>query len=180
MNRKQQQYLEQVVPFLQEKYSKKNLFSVAKLDKIVINVGIGSDPAGEKAAEPVKKQLRAITGQEPRICPARISIASFKLREGNPVGVAVTLRGERMWMFLDKLVTIVLPQLKDFAGVPRTAFDKQGNYSLGLKEQIVFPEINYDDIDRIRGMQISFSVRNANGKEESMDMLEQLGMPFTK
>jgi large subunit ribosomal protein L5 len=121
-----------------------------------------------------------MSGQKPHICPARASIAAFKTRQGDPVGVAVTLRGERMWSFFDKLVSLVLPQVKDFSGVPRTAFDKVGSYSLGLKEQIVFPEINYDEIDRVRGLQCVMTVRNANSIQESMDMFEQLGMPFTK
>lgn len=180
MNRKQQLYRESVVPALMEKFGKKNPFAVAKLEKIVVNVGIGSDPAGEKAVDAVAEQLAAITGQKPRTAAARLSIATFKLRQGQIIGLSVTLRGERMWSFFDKVVSVVLPQLKDFSGVSRTAFDQNGNYNLGLKEQIVFPEINYDAIDRIRGMQITFTVANAKGKEESYEMLEMLGMPFAK
>lgn len=180
MNRKQQLYRETVVPLLMEKHGKKNALSVAKLEKIVVNVGIGSDPAGEKAVDAVMEQIGAITGQKPRITKARLSIATFKLRQGQTIGVSVTLRGERMWSFFDKLVSVVLPQLKDFTGVPRNSFDQSGNYNLGLKEQIVFPEINYDAIDRVRGMQITFTVANATSKEESFDMFEKLGMPFAK
>lgn len=180
MNRKKQQYLENVVPALQKQFGKDNAMAVARLNKIVVNVGIGSDPQGTKAAQPVADQLAAITGQKPRINSARISVAGFKLREGTPVGVSVTLRGDRMWEFYDKLVTVVLPQLKDFSGVSRTSFDGNGNYTLGLHEQIVFPEIEYDEIDRIRGMQITMTVGHSEGKEESMFLLEQLGMPFTK
>lgn len=180
MNRKKQLYQEKVVPFLQEKYKKDNALSVARMTKIVVNVGIGTDPQGEKALEPVLQQLGQITGQKPQPTQVRVSIAGFKVRAGDPVGAAVTLRGEKMWAFYDKLVTIVLPQLKDFTGVSRTAFDQAGNYSLGLKEQIVFPEIDYDKIDRVRGLQVVITVENADGKEESLDLLEQLGMPFAK
>jgi len=180
MNRKKQLYQEKVVAFLQEKYKQENALSVARLTKIVVNVGIGSDPQGQKALEPVIQQLTQITGQKPQPTQVRVSIAGFKVREGDAVGAAVTLRGERMWAFFDKLVTIVLPQLKDFSGVSRTAFDQAGNYSLGLKEQIVFPEIDYDKIDRVRGLQVTFSIENSDGKEESLDLLEQLGMPFAK
>lgn len=180
MNRKKQHYQDSVVKTLQDAFGKKNAMAVAKLEKIVINVGIGSDPQGEKAVEPVVAQLSAITGQKPRVNSARISIAGFKLRQGTPVGVSVTLRGDRMWEFFDKLVTVVLPQLKDFSGVSRTAFDKTGNYTLGLREQIVFPEIEYDAIDRVRGMQITMSISHSNGPAESMLLLQELGMPFAK
>lgn len=181
MNRKLQHYNDQVVSTLQTEFGKKNRMAVAKLDKITINVGIGREQVNrEKVVEAVTEQLGRITGQRPHVCPARISIATFKIRAGDPVGVAVTLRGQRMWDFYDKLVSIVLPQVKDFRGVPRTAFDQAGNYSLGLKEQIVFPEIAYDDIDRVRGMQIVMTIENSAGAAESTRMLELLGMPFTK
>ncbi len=180
MNRKKQLYQEKVVPFLQEKYKKTNAFSVARIAKIVVNVGIGSDPQGEKALEPVLQQLSLITGQKPQPTKIRISIAGFKIREGQSVGAAVTLRGEKMWAFYDKLVTVVLPQLKDFTGVSRDAFDQAGSYSLGLREQIIFPEIEYDKIDRVRGLQVVITVENSAGKEESLDLLAQLGMPFAK
>jgi large subunit ribosomal protein L5 len=180
MNRKLQLYRETVVPALMEKYGKKNAFAVAKLEKIVVNVGIGSDPSGEKAVDAVVEQIGAITGQKPRTTKARLSIATFKLRQGQIIGVSVTLRGERMWSFFDKVVSLVLPQLKDFSGVPRDSFDQSGNYNLGLKEQIVFPEIDYDAIDRIRGMQLTFTVANAASKAESFELLEKLGMPFAK
>lgn len=182
MNRKKQLYQEVVAPALQAKFNKPNKLAVARLEKIVVNVGIGKEQqtGKDKLVAAVVEQLTAITGQRPHVCPARASIASFKTRQGDPVGVAVTLRGERMWSFFDKLVSLVLPQVKDFSGVPRTAFDQVGNYSLGLKEQIVFPEINYDDIDRVRGLQCVITVRNAGSIPESMAMLEQLGMPFTK
>lgn len=181
MNRKLELYRQEVVPFLKEKFGKTNALSVAKLDKITINVGIGREGAArDKVVAAVTEQLEAITGQKPRLNAARISIAGFKIRQGEIVGLSVTLRGDRMWSFFDKLVSIVLPQVKDFSGVPRNAFDQGGNYSLGLKEQIIFPEIKYDEIDRVRGLQVILSVRNASGREESLALLEKLGMPFTK
>lgn len=181
MNRLKQKYHDVVAPALQEKFNKKNAFAIARLEKIVVNVGIGKEAGNrEQVAKSVVEQISAITGQKAQSAVARISIAGFKIRQGEPVGVAVTLRGDRMWVFFDKLVSVVLPQVKDFSGVSRTAFDNSGNYSLGLKEQIIFPEIVYDEIDKVRGMQITFTVRNASGREESMEMLEKLGMPFTK
>ncbi len=181
MNRLKQKYQETVIPALQEKFGKENVMAVAKLEKIVINVGIGKEAGNrEQVAKAVSEQITQITGQKAQSAAARISIAGFKVRQGEPVGVSVTLRGERMWIFLDKLVSIVLPQVKDFSGVSRSAFDTAGNYSLGLKEQIIFPEIVYDEIDKVRGMQITFTIRNSSGREESMEMLEKLGMPFTK
>lgn len=181
MNRKQQLYRDQVVPALMEKYGKKNPFSVARLEKLTINVGIGRESAGrDKVVQAVTEQLSAIAGQKPRLNAARISIANFKIRQGETIGLSVILRGERMWNFFDKLVSIVLPQVKDFSGVSRQAFDDQANYSLGLREQIIFPEIKYDEIDKVRGMQIVFTFRNSSGREESFDLLEKLGMPFTK
>lgn len=181
MNRRKQIYQTEVVPALQTKFGKDNMLSVARLEKITLNVGIGSEQGNrEVIGKAVLQQISDITGQKPQLAAARISIAGFKIRQGEPVGVTVTLRGERMWQFFDKLVSVVLPQVKDFSGVSRTAFDQAGNYSLGLREQIIFPEIVYDEIDRVRGMQITFTIRNASGKEESMEMLEKLGMPFTK
>ncbi len=180
MNRRKVTYQQEVVPFLMEKYGKKNILSVANLSKITVNVGIGKEANRQQSAEAVIAQLTKMTGQKPNICAARKSIASFKTRQGDPVGVAVTLRGDRMWDFYDKLVSLVLPQVKDFSGVSATAFDQVGNYSLGLTEQIVFPEIEYDEIDRIRGLQMVMTIRNSSGKEESFDLLQKLGMPFRK
>ena len=180
MNRKNKLYQEEVVPALMKKFGKKNTFAVAKLAKITVNVGVGNESNRQQSADAVVTQLAAMTGQHPHITPARMSIASFKVRQGDPVGVAVTLRGERMWNFFDKLVSIALPQVKDFRGVSRTAFDQNGNYSLGLSEQIIFPEIVYDEIDRVRGLQIVMTIRNADNKEEAFDLLDQLGMPFKK
>ena len=180
MNRRKVTYQQEVVPFLMEKFGKKNAFAVAKLDKITINVGIGNEANLKQSSDAVVAQLTEITGQKANVCAARKSIASFKIRQGDPVGVSVTLRGDRMWDFYDKLVSIVLSQVKDFSGVSTTAFDQVGNYSLGLTEQIVFPEIQYDEIDRVRGMQMVMTIRNSSGKEESFDLLQKLGMPFRK
>jgi large subunit ribosomal protein L5 len=181
MNRKLQAYREEVVPFLMEKFGKKNAFGVAKLEKITLNVGIGRESAArDKVVAAVTEQLTAMTGQKPRTNPIRLSIAGFKVRQGEIVGLSVTLRGDRMWSFFDKFVSIVLPQVKDFTGVSRSAFDGKGNYSLGLREQIIFPEIKYDEIDRVRGLQVGFAISNSSGKEESLALLEKLGMPFTK
>lgn len=181
MNRKQQQYQQEVVPFLMKQFGKDNPFAVAKLDKITVNVGIGSELGSKDSiVEAVTKQLRSITGQQPHVCAARKSIATFKIRQGDPIGVAVILRGTRMWDFFDKLVSITLSQVKDFSGVSATAFDQRGNYSLGLNEQIVFPEIKYDEIDRVRGLQMVMTIKNSSGKEESYNLLKQLGMPFKK
>lgn len=181
MNRKQQLYRETVVPALMEKYGKKNAFSVASLAKMTVNVGIGRESANrDKVVAAVTEQLEAITGQKPRLNAARISIANFKIRKGETIGLSVTMRGDRMWEFFDKLVSIVLPQVKDFSGVSRHAFDNGSNYSLGLREQIIFPEIKYDEIDKVRGLQIVMNIKNSSSKEESLEMLEKLGMPFTK
>lgn len=181
MTRKLEQYRTQVVPALMQAFGKTNTLAVAKLEKIVVNVGIGRESTQrDKTVAVVVDQLSKITGQKASPRPARLSNANFKIRQGEVVGVAVTLRGDRMWSFFDKVVSVVLPQVKDFQGVSRTAFDKQGNYSLGLREQIIFPELSYDDIDQIRGMQCVFTIRNSSGATESLQLLEMLGMPFTK
>ncbi len=156
--------------------------AVAAITKVVINMGITTpqDPkARQTVAENVVVQFRTITGQQPQITKARQAIAGFKLRKGDPMGVMVTLRGERMWQFLDKLVAITLPRVKDFQGTSLTAFDAKGNYNLGIEEQIVFPEINYDQIESVRGLQITIVAKNSN-PERSHRMLELLGMPFAK
>ncbi len=180
MNRKKQLYQQEVVPALMAKFGKENPFAVAKLVKITVNVGVGSESNRQQSADAVMTQLTKMTGQRSHVTSARMSIASFKLREGDPVGVAVTLRGDRMWDFFDKLVSLALPQVKDFSGVSRTAFDQAGNYTLGLTEQIIFPEIVYDEIDRVRGLQVVMTVQNADSREESFELLEKLGMPFRK
>lgn len=177
-----QKYTSEVITALQKEFKYDNLFAVPKLKKIVVNMGV-TDPADPRARkqviENVVEQFRSITGQHPQVAKAKKSIAGFKLREGDPLGVMVTLRGRNMWEFLQKLIFIALPRVKDFRGVSRKAFDGQGNYSLGLEEQIIFPEVDYDKIDRVRSLQATF-VTTAKTNEESFKLLEFLGMPFEK
>lgn len=182
MNRLRQQYQDTIVKQLQTELQLKSVLAVPHIQKIVVNMGI-TNPQDPKARENVIKnvvsQFEVITGQHPMITRARQAIAGFKLRKGDPLGVMVTLRGDRMWQFLDKLIAITLPRVKDFQGVSRTAFDAKGNYNLGIEEQIVFPEINYDAIESIRGLQITMVMNNSNA-ERSIRLLELLGMPFVK
>lgn len=181
MNRLHQKYQESVIATLEKEFAKTNIMSVARPVKIVVNVGIskrdGSDT--NKVVESTSAQLAAITGQRPKVCKAKKSIAGFKIREGDPVGLCVTIRGKLMWEFLDKLISIVLPRVKDFQGVKRSHMDTAGNYNLGISEQIVFPEINYEQVAKMTGLQITVVTRNGSTKE-SLRMLELLGMPFEK
>ena len=179
MNRLNQRYNEEIVKKLMEKYNYKSVMQAPKLVKIVVNMGVGDAIGNPKALEEAVEELTAITGQKPVITKAKKSIANFKLREGMQIGCKVTLRGERMYDFFDKLVTISLPRVRDFRGVSRTAFDGRGNYTLGIKEQLIFPEINYDKVAIVRGMDIVI-VTTANTNEEAYTLLEELGMPFTK
>lgn len=182
MNRLRKQYHEEVAATLKKEFKRPNLFAVPKIEKIVLNMGV-TDPADPKAKEKVMpiliKQFEIIAGQRPMITKARQAISNFKLRKGDPMGVMVTLRGEQMWEFLDKLISLVLPRVKDFRGVPKTAFDGRGNYSLGIEEQIAFPEIDFDQIEKIRGLQVNIVISNSND-EQSLRLLELLGMPFEK
>lgn len=157
-----------------------NPHQVPKLDKIVINVGLGKAKDDKKLMEVATNTLRKITGQEPVQTTARLSIASFKLREGNKIGLKVTLRGDMMYEFMDRLITIVLPRLRDFHGVPKGAFDKQGNYSLGLKDQSVFPELSFEETTTLHGMQINFVINNADDADQARALLAKFGMPFEK
>jgi large subunit ribosomal protein L5 len=170
-------YANEVIPALKKQFGYKNPNQVPKLEKIVINMGLGAAVANPKIIDSAVDELRAITGQKPVVTRSKKAIASFKLRAGLPIGAMVTLRKSRMWEFLDRLVTLGLPRTRDFRGVSRKAFDGQGNYTLGLKEQIIFPEINYDRIDVIKGMNISF-VTSAKTDEEGRALLQHLGMPF--
>lgn len=182
MNRLQQKYLKKIAPALKKELKLTSSMAVPKIEKVVVNVGVTepSDPrARQKVMENVVEQFKVITGQKPNITLARKSIANFTLREGDPVGAMVTLRGQKMWQFLDKLISITLPRVKDFQGVSDKAFDGHGNYSLGLEEQIVFPEINYDLIDKIRGLQITV-VTSSDNNDHAFRLLELLGMPFVK
>ena len=170
-------YREQMVPALQKELGYENVMQVPRLEKIVVNVGLGEALQNAKALDATVQDITTITGQKPIMTRARKSIASFKLREGNPIGVKVTLRGDRMWDFLDRLCNVALPRQRDFRGISPDSFDGRGNYSLGLREQLVFPEIDYDKIDKIRGLEITI-VTTAQTDEEGYHLLRHLGMPF--
>jgi len=170
-------YNQEVVPALKKQFGFANPMQVPRLEKIVVNMGLGAAVANPKIIDAAVEEIRAITGQKPVVTRSKKAIASFKLRAGLPIGVMVTLRGPRMWEFADRLISISLPRVRDFRGVSRKAFDGKGNYTLGLKEQIIFPEINYDRIDVIKGLNISF-VTTAKNDEEGRALLKELGMPF--
>jgi large subunit ribosomal protein L5 len=170
-------YQKETIPALTKQFGYKNPMQVPRLHKIVINMGLGAAVANPKIIDAAVEELRAITGQKPVVTRSRKAIASFKLRAGLPIGAMVTLRQARMWEFLDRLITLALPRTRDFRGVSRKAFDGKGNYTLGLREQIIFPEINYDRIDVIKGLNISF-VTTAENDEEGRALLQHLGMPF--
>jgi large subunit ribosomal protein L5 len=177
MPRMKDMYQEQVVPALKQDFGYHNVMEVPRLEKIVVNVGVGEALQNAKALDATVEDVMIITGQRPIVTRARKSIASFKLREGNPIGVKVTLRGDRMWNFFDRLCNVALPRQRDFRGISPDSFDGRGNYSLGLREQLVFPEIDYDKIDKIRGMEITI-VTTAKTDEEGYQLLRHLGMPF--
>ena len=178
-SRLKEKYLNEVVPGLQEQFKYTNVMAIPKLDKVVINIGLGEVTQNPKALDAAINDLTLITGQKPVVTKAKKSIAGFKLREGMPVGVKVTLRGDRMYEFVDRLVSVALPRVRDFRGVSPKSFDGRGNYSLGLKEQLIFPEIEYDKIDKIRGMEIVFAT-TAKTDEEGRALLKLLGMPFAR
>ena len=177
MTRMKQKYQDEAAPALMKKFSYKSVMQVPKVEKIVVNVGCGDARDNVKALEAVVKDISAITGQKAVITKARKSVANFKLREGMPVGVKVTLRKDRMWEFLDRLLNVALPRVRDFRGISANAFDGRGNYALGLKEQLVFPEIDYDKIEKIRGMDIVICT-TAETDEEARELLASLGAPF--
>lgn len=179
MSRLKEKYVNEVIPGVQERFKYKNVMEVPKLEKIVVNMGVGEAKENPKAIDAAVKDMTAIVGQKPVVTKAKKSVAAFKLREGMNIGCKVTLRGQRMYEFADKLFNIALPRVRDFRGVPANSFDGRGNYSLGLKEQLIFPEIVYDEIDKIRGMDITF-VTTAKTDEEAKELLKQLGMPFTQ
>jgi large subunit ribosomal protein L5 len=179
MSRLKEKYDKEVVPELMAKQGYKNRMQVPKLVKIVLNMGMGESIANPKAMEAAEKDLTAIAGQHVMITKAKRAIAAFKVRKGLPIGLMVTLRGKRMYEFLDKFISIVLPRIRDFQGIPRDSFDGQGNYALGFKEQIVFPEIEYDKVDKVRGLQIVI-VTTGKNDEEGRQLLLALGMPFAK
>lgn len=179
MNRLEEKYRNEVVPSLIEKHNYSTKMLVPKLEKIVVNMGVGDAVANSKMLEAAVSDLEKITGQKPVETRAKKSIASFKVREGHKIGCKVTLRGERMYTFMDKLISIALPRVRDFHGVSPKSFDGRGNYTLGIKEQLIFPEINFDEVFKVRGMDIVF-VTTAKTDEEAFDLLNELGVPFRK
>ena len=179
MARLQETYKKDVAPALMTKFGYKSVMQIPKLDKVVINVGAGEARDNAKVIDAILNDLSQITGQKAVVCKARKSVANFKLREGMNIGAKVTLRGERMYEFVDRLFNIALPRVRDFRGINANSFDGRGNYSMGLKEQLIFPEISYDKIDKIRGMDICF-VTTANTDEEARELLTLLGAPFAK
>ncbi len=179
MNRLKEKYLNEVIPNMQKKHNYKSIMEVPKLEKIVVNMGVGDATTNSKLIEAAASDLALITGQKPVITKAKKSIAGFKVREGQAIGCKVTLRGEKMYNFMDKLISVALPVVRDFRGVSPKAFDGRGNYTMGIKEQLIFPEINFDDIVKVRGMDIVF-VTTAKTNEEAFDLLNELGIPFRK
>ena len=179
MNRLRERYVKEIVPNMQKKFNYKSVMQVPKLDKIVINIGCGDATHNSKLLDAACNDLLQITGQKPVVTKAKKSIAGFKIREGQAIGCKVTLRGERMYNFLDKLISVSLPRVRDFRGLSPKAYDGRGNYTIGIKEQLVFPEIEFDDVVKVRGMDIVL-VTTANTNEESHALLEELGIPFRK
>ena len=178
-NRVKEMYEKEVVPFLMKKFGYKSVMECPKLVKIVINTGLGDIKDNAKSVQTTVNEIKLISGQQPVLTQAKKSVANFKVREGQNVGIKVTLRGERMYNFYDKFVSIALPRLRDFRGVSAKAFDGRGNYSVGLKEQLIFPEITYDQVEKIRGMDVAI-VTTAKTDEEARELLRALGMPFKK
>jgi large subunit ribosomal protein L5 len=176
-SRLRERYATEVAPALQKQFEYQNRMQVPRLSKIVINIGLGETLTNAKALDAALGDMATITGQKPIVTKARRSIAQFRVRTGNSIGAKVTLRGERMWDFMDRLTMLALPRIRDFRGTPSRSFDGRGNYSLGLREQLAFPEIDYDKVDRLRGLEISI-VTTAKTDEESKKLLELLGMPF--
>ena len=177
MNRLKEKYNKEIVPSLREKYNYKSIMEVPALDKIVVNMGVGDATTNSKLLEAAVEDLAQITGQKPVVTKAKKAIAGFKVREGQPIGCKVTLRGENMYNFLDKLISITLPRVRDFRGISHRSFDGRGNYTLGLTEQLIFSEIDYDNVVKVRGMDIVF-VTTAKTNDEAYDLLKGFGMPF--
>lgn len=178
-NRVKEKYDKEVAPFLMKKFGYTSVMQCPRLVKIVINTGLGDIKDNAKSIQTTENEIKMITGQKPVLTKAKKSVANFKVREGQTVGIKVTLRGERMYNFYDKFISIALPRMRDFKGVPDKAFDGRGNYSVGLKEQLIFPEITYDQVEKIRGMDVCI-VTTANTDEEARELLRALGMPFKK
>ena len=180
MARLKEKYKSEIAPALRDTLKLGNIMQTPRLGKIVVNMGLGDAPTDGKIMESALREMTLITGQKPVITRAKKSIASFKLREGQAIGCKVTLRGKRMYEFLDRLTNVAIPRIRDFRGVSTRAFDHLGNYTLGIKEQIVFPEIDYDDVYKVGGMNIVFVIERSSGRETSMELLRALGMPFAK
>jgi len=179
MNRMKERYQNEVMPAMMKALNLQNAMEAPRVQKVILNIGMGEAMDNPKSLEAASSDVAAITGQKPVVTKARKSIANFKLREGRAIGVMVTLRGEKMWSFLDRLMNVVLPRVRDFRGISREAFDGRGNYTLGLREQIIFPEIEYDKVDKVRGMEITI-VTTARNDDQAAVLLEMLGMPFRK
>ncbi|HLE89617.1 MAG TPA: 50S ribosomal protein L5 [Anaerolineales bacterium] len=179
MNRMQERYNTEIVPALRKAFDLKNIMQVPRIEKVVVNIGMGEALDNPKALESAVSDLTIVTGQKPVMTKARKSIANFKLREGRLIGTKVTLRGERMWAFLDRLLSTALPRVRDFRGVSVNAFDGRGNYTLGLRDQLIFPEIEYDKIDKLRGMEVTI-VTTAKDDDQARVLLQMLGMPFSR
>jgi large subunit ribosomal protein L5 len=177
--RLKQRYRKEIVPVLMREFGYRNVMQVPKVEKVVLNIGMGEAVQNAKSLDAAAEQLATISGQKPVITRAKRSIANFKIRKGNPIGLMVTLRGDRMWEFLDRLVNAALPRIRDFRGISPHAFDGRGNFSLGIREQLIFPEIEYDKVDRVRGLQVNI-VTTAETDEEGKRLLELLGMPFAR
>ncbi len=179
MARLKDQYVNEIAPALMKKFGYKNVMQIPKLDKVVINVGCGEAKENSKVVDAVVSDLAAITGQKPIVCKAKKSVANFKLREGMPIGVKVTLRSDMMYEFIDRLFNVAFPRVRDFKGISPNSFDGRGNYSTGIKEQLIFPEIEFDKVDKVRGMDINF-ITTAKTDEEAKELLSMLGAPFAK
>lgn len=179
MSRLQEKYVKEITPSLMKTFEFKSVMQVPKIDKIVINMGVGDAVSNSKVLDKAVEELTLLAGQKPVVTKAKKSIAGFRLREGMPIGTKVTLRGERMYEFFDKLVSLALPRVRDFRGVSKNSFDGRGNYTLGVKEQLIFPEIDFDKVSKVRGMDIVI-VTTAENDEQGLELLTQLGMPFEK
>jgi large subunit ribosomal protein L5 len=178
--RLKERYRSEILPHMRERFQYKNVMEVPKVDKVVVNMGVGDAPAEPRMMEMAMEELAAITGQKPSIRRARRSIAGFKVREDAQIGCMVTLRGDRMYEFMDRLLNVALPRIRDFRGLSPKSFDPFGNYTMGLREQTVFPEVDIDGVQRVRGMNITFVIRNARSVDESRELLSQFGLPFRK
>lgn len=179
MARLKETYVQEIAPALMKKFGYKNVMQIPKLDKVVINVACGEAKENSKVIDAVVGDLAAITGQKPIVCKAKKSVANFKLREGMPIGVKVTLRGDKMYEFIDRLFNVAFPRVRDFKGINGNSFDGRGNYSTGIKEQLIFPEIEFDKVDKVRGMDVNF-ITTAKTDEEAKELLSLLGAPFAK